>query len=108
MADLHLQLKPGTDGALALGIAKVILDNGWADMDYVEKHTAGFEEYRAEVQKFDLKTVEEITGVAPSWWQPPRELIATGGPACMHQSASPITQHRNGFRTTAPFSPSWP
>ena len=98
MADLHLQLKPGTDGALALGIAKVILDNGWADMDYVEKHTAGFEEYRAEVQKFDLKTVEEITGVAPKLVAAAAELIATGGPACMHQSASPITQHRNGFQ----------
>ena len=33
LADMHLQLKAGTDGALALGMAKLISDNGWADLD---------------------------------------------------------------------------
>ena len=39
LADIFLKINPGTDGALALGMAKLIIDNGWADMDYVEKYT---------------------------------------------------------------------
>lgn len=31
LADIHLQINPGTDGALALGMAKIIIENGWAD-----------------------------------------------------------------------------
>lgn len=29
LADLHLRIRPGTDGALALGMGKLIIDNGW-------------------------------------------------------------------------------
>lgn len=98
MADVHLQLKPGTDGALALGIAKVIIDNDWYDHDYVENHTYGFEEYAAECAKFDLETVEKITGVPGDKVVAAAELICKNGPACLHQSESPLTQHRNGFQ----------
>lgn len=46
-ADVFLHIRPGTDGALALGMAKIILDNGWADMDFIRRYTYGFEEYAA-------------------------------------------------------------
>lgn len=98
MADLHLQLKPGTDGALALGIARVIFENGWQDQDYLDRFTVGQEAYRRECDKFDLGTVEQITGVPRDKVIAAAEMIAKGGPACMHQSASPITQHRNGYQ----------
>ena len=45
LADIHLQLKPGTDGALALGMAKLIIDNGWQDRAFIEKYTYGYEQY---------------------------------------------------------------
>lgn len=40
-ADLWLQVRPGTDAALALGIADVMLARGWYDREFVERWTNG-------------------------------------------------------------------
>jgi len=40
-ADLWLQVRPGTDGALALGIARVMIENGWYDRDFIRDWTNG-------------------------------------------------------------------
>lgn len=42
-------------------MAKIIIDNGWADMDYIEKYTYGFEQYKELVQKYPLDKVCQIT-----------------------------------------------
>lgn len=62
-ADLHLQLYPGTDGALALAIGHEILRLGLEDREYIEKYTHGFEEYKAYVEAFTPEYAEKITGV---------------------------------------------
>jgi len=41
-----VKIRPGTDGALAHGFAKVIIDNDWIDHDFVTNHTHGFEAYK--------------------------------------------------------------
>ena len=97
MADMHLQLKAGTDGALALGMAKLIIDNGWADMDYVEKYTYGFEQYKALVDQYPLDKVAGITGLDPKDIYEATKLYATNGPACTNFSASALVHHINGF-----------
>jgi anaerobic selenocysteine-containing dehydrogenase len=38
-ADLHIAIKPGTDAALSLALCQVILDEGWADLDFVRSQT---------------------------------------------------------------------
>ena len=68
-ADLWLQLKPGTDTALALGMANVIIAEGLYDREFVENHVHGFEEFAARAALYPLEKVEGITGV-------PVELIA--------------------------------
>jgi anaerobic selenocysteine-containing dehydrogenase len=40
-ADLWLQVRPGTDGALALGIAQVMIEHGWYDRDFIREWTNG-------------------------------------------------------------------
>jgi len=40
-ADLWLQVRPGTDAALALGIAAVMIERGWYDRDFVREWTNG-------------------------------------------------------------------
>jgi len=62
-ADLHLQPWPGTDGALALSIANVILQEGLEDKEYIETYTHGFEEYKQYVSQFPPERGEQITGV---------------------------------------------
>ena len=63
LADLHLQPYPGTDGALALSIAHVILREGMEDRDYIVQQTEGFEEYRDYVLQFPPELGERLTGV---------------------------------------------
>ncbi len=56
LADLHLQLKPGTDITLYHAIAREIIENGWVDENFILDHTDG---YQAFVEKVSQKTVEE-------------------------------------------------
>ncbi len=97
LADIFLKINPGTDGALALGMAKLIIDNGWADMDYVEKYTYGFEQYKALVEQYSLDKVAEITGLNADDIYEAAKLYATNGPACTNYSASALVHHINGF-----------
>ena len=99
LADIFLQINPGTDGALALGMAKLIIDNGWADMDYVEKYTYGFEQYKALADQYPLDKVARITGLDPNDIYEATKLYATNGPACTNFSASALVHHINGFNS---------
>lgn len=99
LADIFLKIKPGTDGALALGMAKLIIDNGWADMDYVEKYTYGFEQYKALADQYPLEKVCQITELSPEEILAATKLYATNGPACTNFSASALVHHINGFNT---------
>jgi anaerobic selenocysteine-containing dehydrogenase len=63
-ADLWLSPRPGTDVALAYGVARHIIEAGHADMDFIATWTAGFEAYREETQRWTPRRVESITGVS--------------------------------------------
>ncbi|HBH61831.1 MAG TPA: formate dehydrogenase subunit alpha, partial [Nitrospiraceae bacterium] len=63
-ADVWLNLKPATNIALINGIINVILEKGWENKEFINKRTEGFDELRAKVREYDLKTVEKITGVS--------------------------------------------
>lgn len=98
LADIHLQIRPGTDGALALGMGKIIIDNGWHDGDFIQNHTHGFEQYAEYVKEFDLDRVCKLTGLRGEDIERATALYATNGPASIQESASPVTHHINGFQ----------
>nr|NMF99947.1 molybdopterin-dependent oxidoreductase [Aromatoleum toluolicum] len=62
-ADHWLRLKPGSDGSLAMGMAKVIIDEDLYDKDYVANYTVGFEELKKEVANFTLQDVADETWI---------------------------------------------
>lgn len=62
-ADWHIPIRPGTDGALALGMMHVIIAENLVDMDYVEKYTVGYEELKERASTYTPERVSEITGV---------------------------------------------
>ncbi|HVY06297.1 MAG TPA: molybdopterin-dependent oxidoreductase [Burkholderiales bacterium] len=62
-ADWHLQPRPGTDAALALGMMKVIVDRGLHDADFLERHTVGWEKLLARLPEYTLENVQSITGI---------------------------------------------
>ena len=64
LADRHLAINPGSDLALALGLAHVIIGEGLHDRDYVAKYTNGFEDLRKLVRAYPPERVEGLTGIA--------------------------------------------
>jgi anaerobic selenocysteine-containing dehydrogenase len=97
-ADVHLRIRPGTSGALALGMAHVIIEEGLYDREFVETYTLGFEEYRDYVRGFPPHVTEEITGVSSRLIVEAARLYATTKPACMLNSSNATTHHTNGLQ----------
>jgi anaerobic selenocysteine-containing dehydrogenase len=62
-ADVHLQIRPGTDGALALYFAARLISAGAYDKEFIEKWTHGFEEYRALAAEYDLEKTAGICDI---------------------------------------------
>jgi anaerobic selenocysteine-containing dehydrogenase len=58
-------IRPGTDGALALGMIRVVMEENLYDKEFVEKWTHGFEDLKTYVQQYTLEEVARITGVPP-------------------------------------------
>ncbi len=66
-SDWHIQPRPGTDAALALGLMHVIWRDGLQDDDYLERATIGAAQLRARVEAdYPPERVAEITGVDPA------------------------------------------
>lgn len=70
MADIWLQLRPGSDGALAYGMLNVIISEGLYDADFVAKWCQGFEELAEAVKDFTPEKVAELT------WLPADQIVA--------------------------------
>ncbi|MEP7113561.1 MAG: molybdopterin-dependent oxidoreductase [Ilumatobacteraceae bacterium] len=62
-ADLHLRPYPGTDGALALAVANVILSEGLEDGAYLTTHTTDVDSYRTAVEPWTPERAAAETGV---------------------------------------------
>ena len=97
-ADIHLQLRPGTDGALALSMAHVIINERLYDQAFVAGHTYGFEEYREYVQLFPPERGEELTGVPADQIVAAARMYASVKPAAILPSAAPVVHNTNGVQ----------
>ncbi|NMB35223.1 MAG: molybdopterin-dependent oxidoreductase [Firmicutes bacterium] len=82
-ADIWLQIKPGTDMALALGMLKIIIDEDLYAHEYVEKWTVGFEELKKHVQDYPLDKVAAITELPAEKIEEVARLYATTRKACI-------------------------
>jgi ferredoxin-nitrate reductase len=63
LADLHLQLIPGTDVVLLQALARVLIENGDIDLAFIEQHAEGFEAYRDIVLARPLAESAQLCGV---------------------------------------------
>jgi ferredoxin-nitrate reductase len=63
LADLHLQLIPGTDVVLLQALARVLIENGDIDLAFIEQHAEGFEAYRDIVLARPLAELAQLCGV---------------------------------------------
>ncbi len=80
LADVHLRIRPATDGALALGIANLMIECGWIDQEFIQDHVLGFRRFRSYARKFTVKRVAGITGIDAAQIKQVAKTYANGKP----------------------------
>lgn len=63
IADLHLQINPGTDVILFHAIANRLLELGKVDKDFINKHTEGFQYFQQQIKEVSLKKAAKLCGI---------------------------------------------
>ena len=73
--DLFLPVKPGRDAALFAGVLGQMIEHGWIDHDFIERHTVGFDKVAEYCKQWTLARTAAETGVperslqtAAEWW----------------------------------------
>ena len=94
-ATIWLRQKPGTDVALVMGMAKVIVDEGLLDANFIADRCENYEAFRESLRSFDLDTVSKITGVPAGDIAKAARMYATNKPATILYAMG-ITQHSHG------------
>jgi len=62
-SDWHIAPKPGTDGALAMAMMQVIIEENLQDQDYIDNYTEGFTELSERAKTRTPEWAEKITGI---------------------------------------------
>ena len=96
-ADIHLPVRPGTDGALALAFLNVIISEGLYNKDFVEKYTVGFDKLSEHVKSYSPEKVAAICDVQADKIRDAVRMYATHTPATIFQGNSLDTVD-NGFQ----------
>ncbi|HAT4374911.1 TPA: molybdopterin-dependent oxidoreductase [Clostridioides difficile] len=63
IADKYVQVNPGTDGALAIAMAKIIVEDKLYDEEYINSYVIGFEEYKKYLYSLELSFLIDECGV---------------------------------------------
>lgn len=83
-ADLWLQLRPGTDAALAMGFHHIILEEELYDKGFTANYINGWDAFKERVKEYPLEKVQEITWVDKELIRKAARLYAKTKPACIH------------------------
>jgi anaerobic selenocysteine-containing dehydrogenase len=83
-ADLWLQVRPGTDAALAMGFHNVIIGEELYDKEFTENYVHGWDLWKERVREYPLDRVQEITWVDKNLIREAARMYATIKPALIH------------------------
>jgi len=97
-ADLFVQPEPGTDLIWLNAVAKYIVDNGHADMDFIGDHVEFFEDYKKSLEPFTFEFAIERTGLTRDELQNIADMIIAADTMC-GVWAMGVTQHSMGADT---------
>jgi len=79
----HVCPRPGTDGALALGMAHVIIAEGLVDTNFIKQHVQGYQEFAASLRDFTAEQAADICGVPAGVISELARRYAGSGPAAI-------------------------
>jgi formate dehydrogenase alpha subunit len=94
-AHLVLRHRPGSDLALLMGMARVIVDEKLADEAFIAERCENFAAFRESLAPYDLTFVEQVTGVPADRIRAAACMYAKGGPSAILYAMG-ITQHTHG------------
>jgi assimilatory nitrate reductase catalytic subunit len=100
IADLFLQIQPGTDIALFNGLLHIMLWEGWVNNDYIAQHTTGFDDLKATVREYTPELVSQVCGVKKEDLAQLAKLFATS-PATLSLYCQGLNQSSSGTAKNA-------
>ena len=103
-ADEVFLLPPGSDAALALALANVILQEGLQDQEFIDNHTLGFAPFADHVQQYTPEWASTITGIEPERIRNLARHYATQTPAMIVLGGSSMFKHRHGWEASRAIS----
>ncbi|MEW6522811.1 MAG: formate dehydrogenase subunit alpha [Bacillota bacterium] len=92
---LRLPLRPGSDVALLMAMAKVILEDDLLDREFIAQRTTNFEAFAESLREFRLEEAVQATGVPEERIREAAHVYARSKPAIIFWSMG-ITQHSHG------------
>jgi formate dehydrogenase major subunit len=95
LADIHLQMTPGSDVALFNTMLHHIIESGLTDSQFIATRTREFEKVKQSVQPYTLEVGEKITGIPKELLRRAAEMYARG-PRTSTLWAMGLTQHATG------------
>lgn len=98
IADLWIRVRPGSDGAFALGVLKVMIEEELYDHDTVANWTVGFDKLKEHVKTFSLEDVEKVTWVPRHQVEEFARLYTRVKPAIL-QWGNALDMVKNAFQT---------
>jgi anaerobic selenocysteine-containing dehydrogenase len=103
-AEMYLRIRPGTDGAMALAMTHVIINENLYDREFIEKNTVGFEKLVDHVQPYTPEWAEEITWVPAEKIRELARLFATTKGASIYQGTCTQDQTAGGTQNSRAFA----
>ena len=103
-AEMYLQIRPGTDGALALAVIQVIVEEDLYDHDFVGKYTMGFDRLVPHIRPYTPEWAEKITWVPADKIRKLARLFATTEGAGIYQGTCTQDQTANGTQNSRAFA----
>ena len=97
-ADMWVRVRPASDGALVLGVIKVVIEENLYNKEFVDKWTIGFDKIREHVATFSFDEVERVTWVPKQQIQELARLYASIKPASIFIGISAHTEKRSSPR----------
>jgi formate dehydrogenase major subunit len=101
-ATQYVRIRQGADVAFIYGLINVILKNGWEDKQMIEDRTYGFAEFKSEIDKWDLATASDVSGVSVREIERVAKSLADNRPGCVIWAMGG-TQHTHGTNVTRSF-----
>jgi anaerobic selenocysteine-containing dehydrogenase len=103
-AEMYLRIRPGTDGALAMAMMNVIINEKLYDEAFIQEHTLGFDKLVPHVQQYTPEWAEEITWVPADDTRKLARLFAGTKGASIFQGTCTQDQTANGTQNSRAFS----